>query len=83
MVRHNTFHDPKDVEVGLDQSLQNLGLDYGQDTFVRLWLALTKSCIVDLFLMHNPYAYVKGPDYSTIRRSDDPGKVSSHHVSAI
>jgi len=33
--------------------------------------------------MHNPYAYVKGPEYGTVRRTDDSGKVGSHHVSAV
>ncbi|KAI0395802.1 NADP-dependent oxidoreductase domain-containing protein [Xylariaceae sp. FL0594] len=47
---HNTFHDPLDVEVGLDMSLKNLQLDY------------------------DPYAYVKGPGYSTVRRPDGSGK---------
>lgn len=27
--RHNTFHRPEDVSVGMDWSLKNLGLDYG------------------------------------------------------
>jgi hypothetical protein len=26
---HNTFHQPEDVEAGLDLSLKNLGLQYG------------------------------------------------------
>ncbi|KAF2175255.1 Aldo/keto reductase [Zopfia rhizophila CBS 207.26] len=54
---HNTFHAPEDVQVGIDFSLRNLGLDY-----------------VDLYLMHNPYAYAKGPDFSTLRRPDGSGK---------
>ncbi|KAI1766318.1 NADP-dependent oxidoreductase domain-containing protein [Hypoxylon sp. FL1150] len=29
---------------------------------------------VDLFLMHNPYAYAKGPEFSTLRRPDGSGK---------
>ena len=28
--RHNCFHAPEDVEVGMKMSLQNLGLDYGK-----------------------------------------------------
>ncbi|WEW55102.1 hypothetical protein PRK78_000530 [Emydomyces testavorans] len=43
---HNCFHAPEDVEVGMDMSLKNLGLDYV------------------------PYAYVKGENYSTVRKPD-------------
>ncbi|EEP82522.1 predicted protein [Uncinocarpus reesii 1704] len=30
---HNCFHAPEDVEVGMDMSLKNLGLDYGVSNF--------------------------------------------------
>ena len=29
---HNCFHKPEDVEVGIDLSLKNLGLEYGEST---------------------------------------------------
>ena len=29
-IRHNCFHKPEDVEVGMDMSLKNLDLDYGE-----------------------------------------------------
>ncbi|KAI1314241.1 NADP-dependent oxidoreductase domain-containing protein [Xylaria venustula] len=51
----NVYHAPEDVEVNLDISLDNLGLDY-ESIF-----------IVDLFIMHFPYAYKKTANYGTER----------------
>jgi len=35
MGRHNCFHRPEDVEVGMDISLKNLGLEYGECDWER------------------------------------------------
>jgi hypothetical protein len=35
MGRHNCFHRPEDVEVGMDISLKNLGLEYGEYDWER------------------------------------------------
>ena len=36
--RENCFHDPQDVEIGMDHSLQNLGLSYGNMGLYHSWL---------------------------------------------
>ena len=40
MHRENVFHQPQDVEVGMDMSLRNLGMEYGKthhEIGVALW----------------------------------------------
>ncbi|XXH02725.1 hypothetical protein Hte_009110 [Hypoxylon texense] len=73
---HNTFHHPDDVETGLDISLRNLQLDYGitPDSKRSKSFLTHHATSVDLYLMHNSYAYAKGPEFSTLRRPDGSGK---------
>lgn len=60
---HNTFHQPEDVEAGLDLSLKNLGLQYGMRlTIYNVKVDLLMLPPVDLYLMHSQYF-----SYSVIR----------------
>jgi hypothetical protein len=50
--RHNCFHAPEDVGVGMDMSLRNLGLSYGMCYDLSANYLRSNRYIVDLFLMH-------------------------------
>lgn len=49
--RHNCFHAPEDVEVGIGMSLKNLGLDYGKSSLIHQ-RGRANDEAVDLYLMH-------------------------------
>lgn len=48
---YNTFHRPDDVIVGMELSLRDLGLEYGEDSLDSSQI-VANIWIVDLYLMH-------------------------------
>ena len=52
LLRHNCFHKPEDVEVGMDMSLKNLDMDYGEIRHPMDLLSSADRTVVDLYLMH-------------------------------
>ena len=69
----------KDVEVNMDMSLKNVGLEYGYFTssWAMYFMTKTNSALVDLYLMHFPVAYTINEDYTTVRKPN--GKVSNQN----
>lgn len=57
LARHNCFHKPEDVEVGMNMSLKNLALDYGKPDF-DIRNNTLRVVVVDLYLMHCMLSYL-------------------------
>ncbi|KDQ20934.1 hypothetical protein BOTBODRAFT_26945 [Botryobasidium botryosum FD-172 SS1] len=70
----NSFHDPANVEIGLNESLVNLGVDY-VDLFLMHWPVAEKQGargepVTDRELSENPY-----PTWRAMERLVESGKV--------
>ncbi|TWU71947.1 hypothetical protein ED733_000240 [Metarhizium rileyi] len=87
---HNTFHDPQDVKTGLDMSLRNLNLDYGNDTILiyilflesRILLTRTIKAIAEVHSKTPAQiilAWLTRQGIAVVPKSSQPSRIESNY----